>query len=111
MPECPCASPHGPLPPTAPSSNPPRQGAPYVYVGYKVTHWSRGAQSAAALVLLPQVRPPLARQPLGLGLPPRLDVGMVPRAKHLGHHVAPILGGPGIARRTEQPVVMRVRAG
>ena len=64
MQECPCASPHGPPLPIAPSSNPPRP------CGACVNHVLRRFYRRAG----PQIGPPLARQPLRLRLPPRRDL-------------------------------------
>ena len=44
-------------------------------------------------------------------LPPRLDLRVVARAQHLGNRQPPILRRPGVARRAQQPVVVRVGAG
>src|SRR5689334_21413863 len=64
-----------------------------------------------ALIPLPQVLPPLPRQPLRLRLPPRIDAGMIARPEHFGHLEAAILGRPGVTRRAQEPVVMRIAAG
>src|SRR3954451_8377723 len=63
------------------------------------------------LVPGPQVGPPIAGEPLGLRFAPGGDPGMIPREQHVGDGQPAVLGRPGVARRTQESIVVRVRAG
>src|SRR5690348_17127756 len=61
-------------------------------------------------VLLPQIRPPFPGEPLGLRPAPRLDPCVVARAEDVRHREPPIFRRPGVARRAQEPIVVRIAA-
>src|SRR2546425_9202395 len=59
----------------------------------------------------PQVGPALARQPLGFPRAPRRDLLVVATQQYRGHVHPAIARRPRVARRGEQPVVVRIGRG
>src|SRR2546425_4268385 len=57
--------------------------------------------------LVPQIGPPLAGQPLRFGLTPPRDLLVVSAQQYRRHIHSAIARRPGIARRRQQPVVVR----
>src|SRR5437763_5160336 len=72
------------------------------------TALSRSIRSPSILISAPQIGPPLACQPLGLRRPPGRDLLVVTAQQYRRDIHSAIARRPRVARRGEQPVVMRV---
>src|SRR6266571_4296483 len=67
------------------------------------------ASSLCVQIFHPQIGPPLPRQSLGLRLAPGGDLRVVAAQQYRRHIQSAIARGSRVARRGEQPVVVRVR--
>src|SRR5437870_3761856 len=72
---------------------------------------SRSIPSSSFLKSRPKIGPPLARQPLGRRRAPRRDLRVIAAQQYPRYVQSAIARWARVARRGEQPVVVRVRGG